>query len=287
MTFLHLNLHSDRSVAIGMIKPAALAARMKEMGVGAACITDYANMSAVPALRKACLDNGIKPIYGMEVNLTHDKELKDKEYKRLVLLAKNRTGFNNLVRLASIGSMYFYYVSRIDFSDLQKYGEGLIAITADSFGVGFDTYFKKQEMGLVKLWVQYREVFGDDFYFEIQPVPTDPQRAYNEAVVKLAMHNPNMHVVLTGHPHYLDAADRDLHEAVMHSKQYGNPGWQYPFSGACHVRTKEEMVQEMSELHGYDVSTTPGFKDAFDSPQAILEKVESFDIRDGVKIPTV
>ena len=286
MSFVHLNCHSDRSYGRGFIKPAELVALYKERGAEAACITDYGNMNAAVQLYNACRKHELTPIFGMEVNMTDDKGAKKQEKQGLVLLAKNRVGFENLTKLATIGAMYFYYVPRIDLAALRDHAEGLIALTGDMYGVMAHAYFAKRDEGIEEIYEVYSDIFGDDLYFEIETVPTEAQRMLNEGLVNAADVTPSMKLVATGDPHYLREQDRDLHEAVMRGKNFNNQAWEYPFKGPYHVRTREEMLQGFSELHGYDVSNSEAFLPAFRNVNEIIGRIERFDLREGTRVPS-
>jgi len=283
MSFLHLNCHSDRSIGRGMIRPSKLASVYAERSVGAACITDYGNMSAAVQLNNACITNDLQPVFGMEVNLVPDRKDKKPGYQSLVLLAKNRTGFFNLVKLATIGAMYFYYVPRVDFDIISQHAEGLIASTSDINGVAAHAFFARKHDGIAALYEQYGDVFGDDLYWEIQPVPTESQRVFNEALVECAYGVDSMRLLATGDPHYLNKQDAELHQNFCRIKNFRNPGWEYPFKGDYHVRTREEMQTGFDELHGVGME---GITEALDQPQRILETIESFDLREGTKVPS-
>tara|TARA_Y100000310_G_C20602000_1_gene773516 strand:- start:209 stop:1036 length:828 start_codon:yes stop_codon:yes gene_type:complete len=270
----------------GLIKPSALVEWSKKHGVRGAAVTDYGTLAAAFELHEACKGTSVMPIYGMEINLVDDKTEKSQTSLRLILIAKNKQGFRNLITLATIGAMYFYYIPRLDITDLEDYGGDLIAISGDMQGVAADAYFRDQDNGLKNLWDIYTAIFGDDFYFEIEPALIDSQRVLNEALVKFALSVGTTNLVATGDPHYMVREDRDLHKCVMAIKNNRNPSWYYPMKGDYHVRTYDEMVDQFAELHGYDISNVPGFREALKQPDVIIDKIESFDICEGVKIPT-
>lgn len=279
---IHLNVHSDLSIMRGLIKPRALVKWCKDNNLSAACITDYGNISAAVELNKCCKEVGIKPIFGMEANLVEDKSSKVQKYDNVILLAKNKIGFQNLIRLATLGAMYFYYVPRIDFESILKYGEGLIILTGDIKGIASKAYFFDQKDGLLNLKKQY-EAFGDDFYFEIEPVPSESQTILNNAIIALS---ENHKIVATGDCRYVSKDDRDLHKMFTAIRQTKNEGWTYPFSGYHHLKTLEEMAVEFSESIGFDVMYHQAYKKALvDNVQEIVEKIEAFDITSGVRVP--
>ena len=286
MSFVHLNCHSDRSYGRGFIKPHELVYLYHERGAKAACITDYGHMNAAVQLYNACRYCGMLPVFGMEVNVVPDKGAKKQDKQGLVLLAKNRTGFYNLVKLATIGAMYFYYVPRIDVAALRDHAEGLVALTGDMQGVAAYNYFAKGDEGIAEVYDTYGDLFGDDLYFELEPVPTESQRVLNEALVECADMTPGMKLVATGDPHYLTEAHRTLHEMVLRGKNFRAQGWAYSFKGPYHVRTRDEMMAGFSDLHGYDVSDSEVFNDALDQVDRIIAKVDDFDLREGTKVPS-
>ena len=286
MTFVHLNCRSDRSIGYGLIKPSELVEHYKSVGAPAACITDGGNLNSAVQLNKACQKHGLLPIFGMQVNIVPNKAAKKQGSEGLVLLAKNRIGFYNLVKIATIGSMYFYYMPRVDVEVIRQHSEGLIALTGDMRGVAAHAYFRMQLKGLESIYETYSEIFGDDFYFELQPVPTETQRVFNEAVVDYQDQTPGCKMVVTGAPHYLLAEHLELHRMLIKSRNFRNLSWEYPFKGPHHVRSRDDLVHEMSELHGFDIGPGASMWEALDEVDRIVGKVEAFDLRQGIKVPS-
>lgn len=285
MSFVHLNCKSDRSIGYGLIKPAALVDHYKSVGALAACITDSGHLNSAVQLNKACKKHGLLPVYGMQVNVVDDKAAKRQGSESLILIAKNRTGFYNLVKIATVGAMFFYYMPRVDLETLKKYSEGIIALTGDMRGVAAFAYFRGQLNGLERCYETYSEIYGDDFYFELQPVPTETQRVFNEALVDYQDQTPGCKLVVTGAPHYLREQDRDLHMMLIKARNFKNLQWEYPFKGPHHVRSREELVRELSELHGFEIGPGMSMWTALDNADLIVQQVEAFDLRDGVKVP--
>jgi len=285
MTFVHLNCHSDRSIGRGLIKPSDLAAHYKSIGARAACITDYGNLNAAVQLNKACQKNDLLPIFGMELNVAPDRTKKIQGHHSLVVLAKNKTGFYNLVKLATLGSMFSYYIPRVDNDLISKHSDGLICLTSDMTGAAAHAYFKSKELGLEEVNAEYSEIFGDDLYFEIEPTSTEAQRVLNEGIFSYVSQTPGCKIVATGDPHYLAAGDRDLHISLMKSRNFRNQGWEYPFKGDYHVRSREEMVQAFTDLHGYPMYENEEFMNSLDAVDEIINKIEPFNLRDGTRVP--
>ena len=283
---LHLNLHTDRSQNVGLIKPKQLVDWSVKQGISAACITDHDNMSAAIELYTACNKAKIKPIYGMEVSVCADKTRRERGSSNLVLLAKNREGFRNLITLATVGSMYFYYRPRIDITDLAKYGDGLIALTSCLYGLTAKAFFTGGQEAFQRSYDELHAVFGKDLYLEMQPAAKDTQRVYNTICIDHSRKHGTQ-LVVTGDPHYFAADDREFHEMFMRLKVVDNDGkWEYPFAGDYHLRTWHEMEYQFADLHGYDVSMVPEFKQAFEMPESIAAGIDHYDVREGVRLPT-
>lgn len=134
--FVHLHVHSEFSLLDGANRIKDLPVRAKELGMKAIAITDHGVMYGAIDFYKACKKEGIKPIIGCEVYVAprsrFDKDGQiDKEYNHLILLAKDNKGYKNLSKLVSIGFLEgYYYKPRIDLEVLEKYHEGLIALSA-------------------------------------------------------------------------------------------------------------------------------------------------------------
>ena len=133
--FVHLHLHTEYSLLDGAIRIKRLAARLSELGMTSCAITDHGVMYGAVEFYKAMTEAGIHPIIGCEVYVAPRgrflKEVEDRNYYHLVLLAKNDEGLKNLNRLVSTGfTEGFYYKPRVDHELLEKYSDGLIALSA-------------------------------------------------------------------------------------------------------------------------------------------------------------
>ena len=137
MSFCHLHTHTEYSLLDGSNKIKNYVARVKELGMNSAAITDHGNMYGVVEFYKEAKANNINPIIGCEVyvapNSRFDRELShgDDRYYHLILLAENNKGYANLMKIVSIGfTEGYYYRPRVDFETLEKYHEGLICLSA-------------------------------------------------------------------------------------------------------------------------------------------------------------
>jgi DNA polymerase-3 subunit alpha len=227
--FIHLHLHTQYSILDGMTKLQPLAQKAKEDGMTAVAITDHGTMFGVKDFHKTMTKEGIKPIIGMEVYMAYrtmdKKERQDQKRYHLVLLAKNKIGYHNLLKLATIAyETGFYYKPRIDKEVLRQYSEGLIALSACLAG---EVPNKIMEMGVEegeKALLEYKNIFGDDFYLEFQRHPSsDPemnQETYrdqlfiNEELFKLAEKH-QVTTVATNDVHYLNSEDSLAHDRLV------------------------------------------------------------------------
>ena len=195
MDFVHLHTHTEYSLLDGANKIKELPARAKELGMKAMAITDHGVMFGVVDFYKECKKVGIKPIIGCEVYVAprtrFDKENGiDNKYSHLILLAKNETGYKNLTNLVSIGfTEGFYYKPRIDLEMLEKYHEGLICLSACLAG-SVNKAILKEDMDKareVAMW--HKNLFGEDYYLEVQPNGLPEQVLANQKLVQLSSEN--------------------------------------------------------------------------------------------------
>ena len=131
--FVHLHLHTEYSLLDGLARIDKLVNIIKERGVRAVAITDHGNMHGVIKFFEACVQKGIKPIIGEEFYICHDmtSRANREDTGHLILLAKNNTGYQNLLKLSSFAYLDgMYYKPRIDYKLLEKHSEGLICLSA-------------------------------------------------------------------------------------------------------------------------------------------------------------
>ena len=206
--FVHLHVHSEYSLLDGMCRIKDLPKRAKELGMKAIALTDHGVMFGAVSFFKECQKEGIKPIIGCEVYVAprsrFDKDSNiDDKYSHLILLAKNKKGYENLIKLVSLGfTEGYYYKPRIDLEILEKYSEGLICLSACLAGsvnkaILADDMEKAKE---VALW--HKRVFGDDYYLEIQNNGLAMQVMVNQKLIALSK-ELDISLVATNDAHYL------------------------------------------------------------------------------------
>ena len=218
--FVHLHVHSEYSLLDGANRIKDLPVRAKELGMKAIALTDHGVMFGAVNFFKECKKNDIKPIIGCEVYVAprsrFSKESNlDSEYSHLILLVKNKTGYQNLIKLVSLSfTEGFYYKPRIDLEILEKYSEGLICLSACLAGsinqaILRDDIEKAKE---IALW--HKRVFKDDYYLEVQNNGLRKQVLVNQKLVELSK-ELDIPLVATNDAHYLKKEDSYNHEVLL------------------------------------------------------------------------
>ncbi len=224
--FVHLHLHTQYSLLDGAIKIDDLVKKAKELGFKAIAMTDHGNLFGAIDFYKKLKGEGIKPLIGMEAYFTTgsrfdrrqkgtEDNITDRYNHHLILIAKDSEGLKNLMKLSSLSYKEgFYYKPRIDYELLQKYGKGLIALTACIKGV--PTYFASRgEEEKAKEWVgKLKDVFGEDLYLEIQKNELEEQERANKILLDISKRY-GVKPVVTNDCHYLNPSDREAHTILM------------------------------------------------------------------------
>ena len=218
--FVHLHVHSEFSLLDGANRIKDLPVRAKELGMDAIAVTDHGAMFGTIDFYKACKANGVKPIIGCEVYVASrtrfDKEPNiDNKYYHLILLAKNNEGYKNLAKLVSLGYVDgYYYKPRIDKEILEKYHEGLICCSACLGGEIAQSILKDDLAKAEEIALWHKNIFGEDYYLEVQSNTLREQILVNQKLVELAR-KLNIPLVATNDSHYLKKEDYYNHEVLL------------------------------------------------------------------------
>ena len=219
--FTHLHTHSHYSLLDGLAKIDELLSYAKELGMDSLALTDHGVLYGAVEFFQKAKKSGIKPIIGCEVYLALEKmtdrrpNIDDKRF-HLVLLAKNEIGYKNLVQLVTKAHLEgFYYKPRIDEELLAKHSEGLIAMSACLNGRIPKMILANKLDEAKKTMLKYKEIFGNDFYLEIQHHPGNPeQQKVNDALIKLSRQF-DIPLVATNDIHYLKKEDAEAQDILM------------------------------------------------------------------------
>ena len=216
--FVHLHLHTEYSLLDGATRIDDLLQKCKELNMPAVAVTDHGNMYCAWKFLKAANAAGVKPIIGCEFYMCEDLHavgFDNKEYFHLILLAKNNVGYYNLCRLNSIAFVDgFYYKPRIDFETLKKYSEGLVCLSACIAGQLPRLFLADRPDEARELALQYKELFGQDYYIEIQRHGIDDEDAVMPQLVALAR-ELDIKIVVTNDVHYLNKEDAEIQDVMM------------------------------------------------------------------------
>jgi DNA polymerase III subunit alpha len=222
MSFVHLHTHSEYSLLDGANRIGDLIRRARDHDMPALALTDHGSMYGAWTFQAQAKKGGIKPILGMEAYVAPgDRRARrsegagDDKYFHLVLLARDRAGYRNLVRLTSIGFLEgFYHRPRIDREVLARHAEGLIVTSACMAGevarhLQADRWDAAREAAA---W--YADVFDGRYYLEVQAHDTPGQRELNDRIFRLAA-EVGLPVVATNDAHFLRAEDHDAHDVLL------------------------------------------------------------------------
>ncbi|MDO4572352.1 MAG: DNA polymerase III subunit alpha [Clostridia bacterium] len=218
--FTHLHVHTQYSLLDGAARIPELVARAKALGQRALAVTDHGVMYGVIDFYKACRDAGIKPILGMEAYVAPrsmlDREgAQDREYAHLILLAKNGTGYQNLMRLSSEAFLKgFYYKPRIDYDLLSGHAEGLVCLSACLAGDIPQALLRNDFDSALAIARRLKAMFGEDFYIELQDHGLPEQRRVLPGLRRVA-EAIGAKCVATNDVHYVERADAEAQDALL------------------------------------------------------------------------
>lgn len=261
--FTHLHVHSDHSLFDGYQTIGEILNRIKELGQEAVAITEHGTMASTIEFHKKTLEQDIKPIIGCEFYFCEDKFIKDRAFTHhLILLAKNETGYMNLKRLNKIAfnkdDGHFYFKPRIDSKELTEYSDGLICLSACLASI------INTENG--EKWVQYfKNIFGDDFYLEVQPHPIDEQKEYNFKLLSYCA-KYKVKAVVTTDAHYSKKED-----AAWHKKWIGLQKGEYYTTDTNYLWSEDELLN--SNFLPQNIT-----RELIRNTQEITNKIEIYDL---------
>ncbi len=291
MAFVHLHTHTEYSLLDGSNKIKEYVARVKELGMNAAAITDHGVMYGVIDFYKACKAADINPVLGCEVYVApgsrFDREAGRGEdrYYHLILLAENHTGYANLVKIVSKGfTEGYYYKPRVDLEVLEQYHEGIICASACLAGevaraLNRDDYASAKEAAL-----RYEQIFGKgNFFLELQDHGIPAQQKVNAGLLRLSQ-DTGIELIATNDCHYTYASDAEAHDILLciqtAAKLADENRMRYD-GGQYYVKSEAEM----RELFPYALQALENTQKIADRCHVEIEfgntKLPRYDVPDG------
>ncbi|WP_419241086.1 DNA polymerase III subunit alpha [Cardinium endosymbiont of Nabis limbatus] len=276
--FCHLHCHTEYSLLDGAAKVARLVAANKQLGMNALAITDHGNMFGVPQFVATAAKEGVKPIIGCEFYMAADRhDHKDKTRYHQLLLAKNAIGYQNITKLCSLGFLEgYYYKPRIDKALLKQYKEGLIATTCCLGAEIPKTIIRHGEAAAEKIFVEWLELFGEDYYIELQRHGIKEQEICNALLLRWA-EKYNVKVIATNDVHYIaqqDSLAQDVLLCLQTGKDYNDPNRMRFSNDQFFLKSPVEMAQLFSDVPA-----------AITNTQTLIEKIETPSLTRDVLLP--
>ncbi|MCI6006577.1 MAG: DNA polymerase III subunit alpha [Blautia sp.] len=253
MNFTHLHVHTEYSLLDGSNKIKEYVSRVKELGMDSAAITDHGVMYGVIDFYRAARDAGINPILGCEVYVApgsrFDREAGsgDDRYYHLVLLAENNQGYSNLMKIVSKGFVEgFYYKPRVDLELLEKYHEGIIALSACLAGETAKYLTRGMYEDAKAAALRYQDIFGKgNFFLELQDHGIPEQQNVNQQLLRMHQET-GIDLVATNDVHYTYAEDAQPHDILLclqTGKKLADEDRMRYEGGQYYVKSPEEMAQ--------------------------------------------
>ncbi len=281
MSFVHLHVHTQYSILDGQSSIENLFNRADELGMPALAITDHGNMYGVKEFFKFAKKHpNVKPIIGCEIYVSKgDHRKKEKGYYHLILLAKNYTGYLNLVKIVSEGHINgMYYRPRVSHEVVEQYHEGLICSSACLAGEVPRAIMAHDDEAVEKAILWHKRVFGEDYYLEVMKHKTEvsgldnqlyrDQCYYTEEIFKLA-EKYGVKVIATNDAHFVRKEDGPVHDRLicLTTNSFIDDPDRLRYTQQEYIKTEEEML-----------ALFPDHPEALANTLEVAEKVESYSI---------
>ena len=288
--FIHLHLHTQYSILDGACRIKDMVGKAVSMGMKGGAVTDHGNLFGIKEFAEAAAkQTDFKPIFGCETYVARRSrfektEMVDRKGDHLILLAKNATGYKNLLKLISFSwTEGHYYKPRIDKELLKQFHEGLIASSACLAGEIPRAIQAGNVAKAEQVILEYKALFGDDFYLELMRHPaTDPTRDHEvykrqmivgEELVRLA-HKHQVKLLATNDVHFLNEIDAEAHDRLLcvNTGKFIDDIDRMRYTGQEWFKSKEEMNKLFADI-----------PEALENTIEVLDKVESYSLnRDAI-----
>ncbi|MEA5551500.1 DNA polymerase III subunit alpha [Anabaena cylindrica UHCC 0172] len=290
MSFVPLHIHSDYSLLDGASQLPELVDQAIALGMKAIALTDHGVMYGAVELIKICRNKNVKPIIGNEMYIINgdiEKQERRPKYHQVVL-AKNTKGYKNLVKLTTISHLQgvqgkgIFSRPCINKDLLKQYHEGLIVTSACLGGEIPQAIMSNRPDAARKVAKWYKEVFGEDFYLEIQDHGSQEDRIVNVEIVKIAR-ELGIKFIATNDSHYISCFDVEAHDALLciQTGQLISEDKRMRYSGTEYLKSAAEMQMLFRDHLPDDV-----IAESIATTEEVADKVEPYHIMDDPKIPT-
>ena len=251
--FIPLHIHTEYSLLDGMIRVNDLVNYAKDNDLPAIAVTDHGVMYSAIEFYELAKKAGIKPLIGCEFYV-HDGDIHKQDSHHnplyhLILIAKNQQGYKNLIKLVSVAWCEgFYYKPRINFELLKEHHEGLICTSACLAGEVLKHLLAGEKDKAKEAAQRYKDLFGEDYYLELQDHGLDDQKRTNPELIKLAR-ELDIKMIITNDSHYLRKEDADAQDTLLCLQTNANKDDEKRFSfpnNEFYIKSKEEMRKAFS-----------------------------------------
>lgn len=276
--FVHLHVHSEFSPLDGMSKIEELILRAKELGQKAIAITDHGSMGGLFELEEMCKKHGIKPIFGVEFYMSKGDASKEDSGYHIICFAKNDEGLKNLHRMQACAYKYnFYRKPHVNFDILKDHKKGVIVSSACIGGV--ISQLTMSDVAEAKREAKkYKDIFGEDYYLEIQPNDIPDQWIVNKALINISK-ELNIDLIATNDVHYTFKEDAKIHEVLLcmqvNQKMNNENRFKFPTNDYW-LKSEQEMVDTFV---GYSESEKRDIEIAIANTAKVANKCNASIIR--------
>lgn len=250
--FVHLHVHTEYSLLDGAARIKNVFKSAQSKGMNALAITDHGNMFGTLYFAEEAKKMGMQAIIGCELYACDDYKNKSgrDETDHIILLCKNKKGYKNLIKLDSIAYVDgFYYKPRIDYNLLREHSEGLVCLSACLAGRVAKKLLRNDYEGAKQTALMLKDIFGEDFYLEIQDHGLEEQKFINPFLIKLSKET-GIPLAATNDVHYVEREDAEIQDVVMcisMKKTFDDPNRLKMTTDQMYLKSPEEM----SELFSY------------------------------------
>ncbi|MBK9730467.1 MAG: DNA polymerase III subunit alpha [Chitinophagaceae bacterium] len=289
--FCHLHSHTQYSLLDGAADISSLMDKAVKEEMKAIAITDHGNMFGVFQFVKEAHKKNILPIVGCEFYIVPDRFKKEliagfgndedgtrgKKSFHQVLLAKNETGYKNLMKLCSLGFIDgYYYNPRIDFELIKQHSEGVIATSCCLAGIIPQHILYKSEAEAEAILKEWLDVFGEDYYIELQRHGIPEQDKVNQVLIRFAR-KYNVKVIATNDSHYVNQEDSEAQDILLclqTNKAFDDPGRMRFSNNQFFFKTKAQMEERFIDI-----------PEALDNTMEVVSKIEPLDLKKKILLP--